>query len=123
MEFEDLKGIGEKTANKLREAGFTLDNIQKTDAKEISLKTGIQESLAKEIKETTSSVNSIPNPNYNNESTSKDNSNNCKHDINEAKKFLVRAFEKSEQYDEKNKEEKYSEWFEDLLKKNNRLRK
>lgn len=49
MEFEDLKGIGEKTADKLREAGFTLDNIKQSSVDEIITKTGIQKSLAEDI--------------------------------------------------------------------------
>jgi|GEM_PF-1772244 len=59
MELEDLKGVGESTAKKLEEAGYTIENIKDVPVDEIIKKTGLHEKVAETIHEEASKLPGI----------------------------------------------------------------
>ena len=97
MEFEDLKGIGEATANKLRDAGFTMDNVKDITVESIIENTDIHENQASTI---VSLVQGIENTDTGDDDESDTDliKNNVDYDIKKASKKLVKVFQKSEEY-------------------------
>ncbi|UTB32722.1 MAG: helix-hairpin-helix domain-containing protein [Methanobacterium sp. ERen5] len=59
MELEDLKGVGDSTAKKLEEAGYTIENIKDVPVDEIIEKTGLHKNIAETIHEEASKLPSI----------------------------------------------------------------
>jgi hypothetical protein len=59
MELEDLKGVGDSTAKKLKEAGYTIENIKDVPVDEIIEKTGLHEKIAETIHEEASKLPGI----------------------------------------------------------------
>jgi len=59
MELEDLKGVGESTAKKLEEAGYTIENIKDVSVDEIVEKTGLHRKIVETIHEEASTLPSI----------------------------------------------------------------
>jgi len=97
MEFEDLKGIGEATANKLIDAGFTIDNVKDITVESIIENTDIHENQASTI---VSLVQGIENTDTGDDDESDTDliKNNVDYDIKKASKKLVKVFQKSEEY-------------------------
>lgn len=106
MEFEEITGIAKKTADKLRTAGFTMENIHDTTLEELIEKTGIHNSLANEILE---KINDNQENETNDELNNTQTTNNTEidqpvqeanldYDINKASEFLLDIFKESEEY-------------------------
>lgn len=58
MELEDLKGVGESTAKKLKEAGYTIENIKDVSVEELE-EAGIHKNTAEAIYKEASELPSI----------------------------------------------------------------
>ncbi len=68
MEIEELKDVGEKTAEKLKEAGYDeISKIANADLEDLIQKTGLTESKAEKIIESAKNIENIKPFNLENE--------------------------------------------------------
>lgn len=94
MDFEDIKGVGKSTAEKLREAGYTLSNIIESPSDEIIEKTGLNQKVVETILLEAGKKDDIPEIDPEVPLDEPDSENFLEGE----NRYLVRAFKKSRHY-------------------------
>lgn len=90
MDFEDIKGVGESTAEKLREAGYTPENIIDSTVEEITKKTGLNQKVVEKILLEAGKKEDPPQP--------ETNQGEGEDFLEGENRYLVAAFKKSRHY-------------------------
>jgi hypothetical protein len=95
MDFKDLKGVGDSTAEKLRKADYTLENIMEIPAEKITKKTGLPLKVVENILLEAGKKDDPPQPEIDPEVPLDEPEEDP---LKGENRYLVRAFKKSRHY-------------------------